>query len=193
MEMNKKQILAHVEECINKLKKTFQDNHDYFMDMKEFDLTAYLYHLIAEKDSFLEEVSVKYEDDNRNYGTKILQVESSTYDKVIIRKGRFDLTIYDSDKLADAKCETEQSYLIAIELKWLGSLNGKTGKTSIKDIKKDIKKKINNKKNHVEHGFLLIFDKDEKFTKAFKRSIISYNKNPRKLKIFFINAKKIKK
>jgi len=188
MVINKTKILTHVEKSIEKLEKKFYNNHDYFMDMKELDLTAYLYHLIAEKHSFLDEVEVKYEDDDQNYGTKILQTESSTYDKVIKRKGRFDLTVYDFKKLANAKCETEQSYLVAIELKWLGSLNGKRGRNNTKDIKKEIKK-INNDKNQVEHGFLLIFDKDERFTKAFKQAIINSNSNPRKLKIHFINSK----
>jgi len=193
--MNKKQVLAEVKKSIKKLEIKFRNNHDYFMDMKELDLTAYLYHLIAsekisKKYFFLREVDVKYENDKRNYKTKILQVESSTYKEVKVRKGRFDLTIYDPDKLSDAYCETEQSYFIAIELKWIGSLDSKT---SIKDIKKDIKQKINKDENLVEHGFLLIFNKDEKFTKKFKDRIRGYNKNRRKLTIRFINAKKIEK
>jgi len=181
MIISKKQILADVKECIKKLEDRFGKNHEYFMDMKELDLTAYLYHLIARKRYFLTLRKGRFGDDEP-FKTKLLQIESSTNTKVRVGKGRFDLTIYDPKKLVSNKLNFPACYFIAVEMKWLGSLS----KTALNDIEKEIKNKLDKKSNHIKHGFLLIFDKDQKFTKKFKHDVRKFRKKHSKLKIHFI-------
>ena len=113
--------------------------------------------------------------------TKILQVQGTTFEKINVKHGSFDLAITNPDQK-----NAINDNLIVIELKWMASLNDKKGQEKIEDIKKDIKK-INNKGNQVEKGYILVFNNKHEFTNKFKKNIENYNTNPN-LKIRFISS-----
>lgn len=180
--MNDDEIIKYVESCIKQLKEKFEGNPYYFIDGKEGDIQAYLYHLIAKEDYFLKEFDYK-QDKGGTIKTCLLHSEAKTQHEVGSRTGRFDIAILDSTQ--------KRWYLVAIELKWVQTvdLETKNGKDNIQKIKKDIDK-LSNKENDVKRGFLLIFNNATRFTTEFQEEIENYkNKKNPNITIEFIESK----
>lgn len=174
--MEKAQIIKYVEECLEKTKNKFRENPDYFIDSKEDDVLAYLYHLIALNEYFLKEMDY-LTCTGEKIKTKPLLIKSTTLQKIKRNKGSFDLAVLNSDE--------KPEHLIAIELKWIGKLDS----SNLKEIKDDIDK-LAVTKNEIENGYVIVFNNDNRFTDDFKKKIMEHNKSDY-IKIDFVTPNKL--